>query len=452
MPAPYNYMAMIPRPNLLESIKTGEALGEAVGGAFEAKRDNDFRKDLQDTLNRPGFKSFTDLMTKYPDKAENIAKLNASLDENQKRQIFNTGIKIFTAMESGYNDIAKSILDEEIQAAQNAGQDVRMLSRIREQMETDPQAAKAGIGLYTAGSNFDGWKKANEAFQSQAAEQAKREKLQFESAESRAKAQKAAVDSRFAESNALLDLKKKGYDITKIQQDISFAKENQRIAMIDKKLQREEDALRRKELEGKLADAQAARDSAVRQKAADAESAVAAIDNSLTTIQRVINNPAWRDVVGSFEGGEWIGEPLTLFDDKEQDAIAAIETLGSQVFLTNAKQFGSTAGLTEQEGVKLQASLASLTRKQSEESFQKNLEEADRLMRKARSNLFRRSGMPETRPDIPQEFTGAQALPERGTIQPAGAPLPGEFSAPGVVQTGGGTQMPAGFRRLPSTQ
>ena len=319
-------------------------------------------------------------------------------------------------------------------------------------MDQDPKAAQAGIGLWLAGSDPKRWDETTTAFEARAKKEAERQKAEFQSVESRAKAQKAAVDSRFAESNALLDLQKKGYDITKIQQDISFAKENQRIAMIDKQLQREEDALRRKELEGKLADAQAARDSAVRQKTADAESAVAAIDNSLTTIQRVINNPAWRDVVGSFEGGEWIGEPLTLLDDKEQDAIAAIETLGSQVFLTNAKQFGSTAGLTEKEGVKLQASLASLTRKQSEESFQKNLEEADRLMRKARSNLFRRSGMPETRPDIPQEFTGAQALPERGTIQPAGAPLPGEFSAPGVVQTGGGTQMPAGFRRLPSTQ
>ena len=453
MPAPYNYISQIPRVDFAQRFKSGFEAGEALGGAFEASRqrklDAEFQQDLQNTLSKPGFQSFTDLMTKYPDKAENIAKLNASLDENQKRQIFNTGIKIFTAMESGYNDIAKSILDEEIQAAKNAGQDVRTLSRIREQMETNPQAAKAGIGFYTAGSNFEGWKKANEAFQSQASEQAKREKLQFESAESRAKAEKAAVDSKFAESNALLDLQKKGYDIKKIQQDIGFAQENQRIALLDKKLQREDDALKRKELQGKLADAQSARDTKVREKAAEAESAIASIDNGIATVDRILKNPSWRDVVGALEGGEGIiGGALTGLDEQELDAVAAIETLGSQVFLTNAKAFGSTAGLSEKEGNKLQAAAASLTRRQSEESFKKNLEIVKSLMEKARANVFKRTGVPE----IPREVPEEEAQPGRGTIQTSGAPLPSEFSAPGVVSTGGGTQMPAGFRRLPSTQ
>lgn len=445
-------MSMIPRPDLARSVQAGAMLGEAIGGAIDAKQESDFQKDLQDTLARPNFRSFNDLMTKYPSKAENIQKLNDRMDAAEKESSYKTGIDVYTALETGNTDTAKTILDEQIAAGKNAGRDMRIIENIRTKMDQDPKAAQAGIGLWLAGSDPKRWDETTTAFEARAKKEAERQKAEFQSVESRAKAQKAAVDSKFAESNALLDLQKKGYDITKIQQDISFAKENQRIAMLDKQLKREEDALRRKELEGKLVDAQAARDEKVKQKAADAEGAVATIDNSLTTIQRVLNNPAWRDVVGSFEGGEWIGEPLTLFDDKEQDAIAAIETLGSQVFLTNAKQFGSTAGLTEKEGAKLQASLASLTRKQSEESFQKNLEEADRLMRKARSNLFRRSGMPETRPDIPQEFTGAQAQPGRGTIQPAGAPLPGEFSAPGVVPTGGGTQMPAGFRRLPSTQ
>ena len=72
MPAPYNYMAMIPRPDLARSIQAGAMLGEAIGGAIDAKQESDFQKDLQDTLARPGFRSFNDLMAKYPSKAENI--------------------------------------------------------------------------------------------------------------------------------------------------------------------------------------------------------------------------------------------------------------------------------------------------------------------------------------------------------------------------------------------
>ena len=399
-------MSMIPRPDLARSVQAGAMLGEAIGGAIDAKQESDFQKDLQDTLARPGFRSFNDLMAKYPSKAENIQKLNDRMDAAEKESSYKTGIDVYTALETGNTDTAKAILDEQIAAGKNAGRDTRIIENIRTKMDQDPKAAQAGIGLWLAGSDPKRWDETTTAFEARAKKEAERQKAEFQSVESRAKAQKAAVDSKFAESNALLDLQKKGYDIKKIQQDLAFASDNQRIALLDKQLQREQNDLKRVELESKIADAKSARDSKVREKAAEAESAVASIDNGIATVDRILNNPSWRDVVGALEGGEGIvGGALTGFDEKELDAIAAIETLGSQVFLANAKQFGSTAGLSEKEGNKLQAAAASLTRRQSEESFKQNLEIVKSLMEKARANVFKRTGVPE----IPREVPGASA-------------------------------------------
>ena len=179
MPAPYNYMAMIPRPNLLESIRTGEALGEAVGGAFEAKRDNDFRKDLQDTLNRPGFRSFNDLMAKYPDKAENIQKLSADMDEAEKESAYTKGMNIYTAFETGNIDVAKAMMDEEIAAGKNAGRDMRVIEGIRAKVDQDPRAAQAGIGLWLAGTNPKRWDETTTAFEARARSKAEREQAEI---------------------------------------------------------------------------------------------------------------------------------------------------------------------------------------------------------------------------------------------------------------------------------
>ena len=80
------------------------------------------------------------------------------------------------------------------------------------------------------------------------------------------------------------------------------------------------------------------------------------------------------------------------------------------MFLANAKQFGSTAGLSEKEGNKLQAAAASLTRRQSEESFKQNLEIVKSLMEKARVNVFKRTGVPEIPREIPGSAAGAKTF------------------------------------------
>ena len=205
MPAPYNYMSMIPRPDLARSVQAGAMLGEAIGGAIDAKQESDFQKDLQDTLSRPGFRSFNDLMTKYPSKAENIQKLNDRMDAAEKESTYKTGIDVYTALETGNFDTAKTILDERIAAGKNAGQDMRVIEGIRTKMDQDPRAAQAGIGLWLAGSDPKRWDETTTAFEARARSKAEREKAEFDAqnAGQNIGLTKAQINKAMAETNKI---------------------------------------------------------------------------------------------------------------------------------------------------------------------------------------------------------------------------------------------------------
>jgi hypothetical protein len=68
----------------------------------------------------------------------------------------------------------------------------------------------------------------------------------------------------------------------------------------------------------------------VRDRAASVESSRTTIDNSLSTIDRVLKNPNLNDIVGSIRGSDLYPHMLS---DESQNAIADIETIKSQTFL-----------------------------------------------------------------------------------------------------------------------
>lgn len=138
------------------------------------------------------------------------------------------------------------------------------------------------------------------------------------------------------------------------------------------------------------------RDDKVREKVASAESAASATDNMLNTVERVLKNPSLGSVLGSIQG-----RMPAVLSDEAADAIAQIETLGSQVFIAQIPSMKGTGSLSEKEGDKLQASLQNLSRVQSEDQFKANLAEVQRIAKKARENISKRYGVPLGNPDTP---------------------------------------------------
>lgn len=206
----------------------------------------------------------------------------------------------------------------------------------------------------------------------------------------------AEVGAKYAERNTLADLETKGWNIKAIQNDIEYKKQANRIAAMNAATSRMNSDTQRQELALKIKEAQGKLDDKLREKVATAESGAANIDNMLNTIERIKKNPGLNDVLGSIEG-----RLPSVLSDTGADAIALIDTLGSQAFLSQIPSIKGMGALSNAEGEKLQAALTNLSRTQSEGQFRANLDEASRLLNKGRVNLSRATGVPLAKPDTP---------------------------------------------------
>jgi len=229
------------------------------------------------------------------------------------------------------------------------------------------------------------------------------EKAAADAALTRAQAEKAKVVAEFARSDAVLEAQAKAATIKKTEADILINKENARIAALNAAISKETNALKRQELEQRIKDAQATRDAAAREQTATFNSQVADIDNFLNTAERIKQTPI--KIVESATGP--IASRLPTTNQDVADFESLVETLGSQVFIAQIPKIKGAGALSEKEGDKLQASVQNLGLKQSPARLIENVNEAVRLMEKARKNLADRSGLQTPALDVParQEVT-----------------------------------------------
>ena len=386
---PINYLPQN-QPGLLQEFANMYQVGAGIRQIQQQQEQQqlaqrtlaEYQTDLQTTMQNPTAESFGKLALKYPGQREAIIASSKLMNEAQQTSVFNDASKIFNALNIGNNDAALKIATLKRDALKNAGRDTSDYDAMIESINTDPKAAQATVGLI--GSSIDP-KKWTDTF-----------KAAPEIEEAQSKAAQAAAKAKFAASEAALDLQKKNWDITKIQEDIKIAKENSKIAALNAQISKEGNELKRKEIEIKLQESKDKRDEAVRTKAAELESANFNIDNMLNTIERVLKNPSLDSVVGSIEG-----RLPALLSDEESDAIAMIETLGSQAFLSQIPQMKGAGTISNAEGEKLQSSFQNLSRAQSLEQFIANLKEGKRLLLKGRKTLANKYGLPQTVPDTP---------------------------------------------------
>lgn len=412
---PINYIGMIQQAQggglgdaITSGLQTGAAIQQFRAQRQQADQAAQYAADVQAAFNSGSARDFAALSAKYPQQREAFKQSWDMLNKDQQDQEFGTGVQVWNALGSGRADVAKSLLDQHIAALKNAGDDTSDLENIKRSIDADPRQARNMIGLSLSAIDPDRWGKI-------ATEQRSAESAPFELSEKAAKAQKAAVDAKFAESKAVQDLSKGGWEIQKLANDINISKLNSQIAAMNAQTSREGNDMKRQELQLKLDDKIQKRDDAVRAKAAGVAQSRSTIDNSLSTIDRVLKNPALNAVLGSVEGSDFYPATLvgllpgTASSDDRADALADIDTLMSQTFLTQlqALKDSSASGgtglgaLTEKEGDRLINGVQSFRRKQSEKQYKENLQEVQRLLLKARGNIADRYGVPDTIPDRP---------------------------------------------------
>lgn len=396
MAGPYDYN--IQQPNITGSLLGGISAGQQVG-ARQAAQDKAamYQADLQNYLQNPTARGASAMIAKYPESQKALASSFDIYDKGQKEEIFKSGTQAYSAIQNGKPEIAIGILDQRIQAAANSGQDTSDLESLKQSIQQNPQGAAAGLALTMSSMNPDAWSKI-------ASEQRESELAPSKLSESEAKAQKAGVDAKFAESKAVQDLAKGGWEINKLQNDIGISRQNAQIAAmnaatarLDSGTKSETNRLKADELRLKLADKVAERDAAVSAKAAEVSNARGSIDNFLNTADRVINTDM--DIVGSAAGPISSRAPTLSQDTADFEEL--INTLSSQAFMSQIPAMKGLGALSEKEGDKLQTSLQNLSLRQSPERLMENVKEAQRLILKSRQNLSAKYGVPDVTPDTP---------------------------------------------------
>ncbi|HET8744314.1 MAG TPA: hypothetical protein VFM98_01825 [Ramlibacter sp.] len=408
---PVNFNFADPSAAILNGIKQSAVLGQIQQDAQQRQLEMQAAQlkqqqaiqqqmDLRALAMNPnaGHADYARVMTQYPALAENLGRAFKVMDEGAQKNLLDFQSRVYAAQLSGNNDLAVQLLRERSKADPEQRQHYDVMANL---IESNPAAARSITALGLAGAM--GPEKFAEAFAKIGGEQRAQElqpdlvrkgKADASAAESDAtiKAEKA----KFASEEVALELQKKQWDIRALAEDIEIRKQANRISAMNAATAREGNTLKAQELRLKVQEAQQKLDDKVREKVATAETGAANIDNMLNTIERIKGNKSLNDVVGAIEGR------LPAFTDDEQaDAIALIDTLGSQAFLAQIPSIKGTGALSNAEGEKLQAALQNLSRKQSEKQFRANLDEAARLLKKGRENLSRATGVPLGKPDTP---------------------------------------------------
>ena len=455
MPQPFNYMLPDPSASVMQGVQQGLGIAQ-MKGQIDAQRQMQeantlvlaekqrvaeqtklLQADLALASQNPTHSMLASMIVKYPQLSEQLKRgYDVQSGERQKAGI-QQATQVYAALQSGKPEVAQQLLLEQSEAYANSGmeQEAKTAKVIAEMVKLNPAAALTSAGLMLAATM--GPEKFTESFTSLQNEQRNAAKAPAELSEAQSKASKAAVDSKYAESNAVKDLEKKGWDIFKIQEDVKIAKENARIAAASAGLAREGNDLKRQELGLKIDEMKRTRDETVRTRMSELTTMRSGIDNSLNTIDKVLKNPELDNILGSVQGSDYYPHTMASMinpmsdSDERADALALVETVQSQAFLNNlmeAKAKGATFGsLTEKEGARLEAYVSNLRRKQSPKQFKASLTEAQRLLLKSRATASKLYGVPDTIPDTP---AAAGSTDIDALLRKYGNPASGSPTAP----------------------
>ena len=265
-------------------------------------------------------------------------------------------------------------------------------------------AAKAPSELIKARADAD--KGVADAKTAQATAKNADEKAAADAKRATAEAEKARIEAQFKEQEIKLGFRK-------TEQDIIIAKENARIAALNAAQAKETNTLKRLELQQKIDEAKEKRNATEREQKATFTSQVADIDNFLNTAERILQTP--KNIIESATGPIASRLPTTSADVSDFESL--VETLGSQVFIAQIPKIKGTGALSEKEGDKLQASVQNLSLKQSPARLIENVNEAVRLMEKARINLGARAGIPAMPLDVPARQEVTVTTPNGSTMK-----------------------------------
>lgn len=347
-----------------------------------------YERDLYDTFNDPSPQRLAKLQISYP---ERVKEFQAGFETLDKAQVAGDQAfvgKLYSAMRTN-PEVADKLLTDRIAALTNAGEDASQEQAALDLLKSDPKQALGYVGSIAA---FTLPKEQIEAL-------AKLSETQRAEALAPAAQAKAEADAALAVTTAQTAPQRFAFDMAKVQEDIRASRENTRLRALDAQIAREGNDVKRQELVLKAQEARAAFNEKIAAREADLSSALSSTDNFLNTATRALEvfrtDPGTvRQATGTIQGR------LPTFGQDTADFEGLIENLKSQAFLAQIPNIKGMGALSNAEGEKLQNALQNFDLKQSPERLKTNLQEAARLITKARSNIEKRYGAAPSAPDV----------------------------------------------------
>lgn len=400
MAQPFNYMLNVPNPaeavtsglqqgvQLASMMERSDALAaqrrqtELENQALQAKaqRSQDFQKELA-KMTSEGFtaKGLNELMIRYPEAAKQLEAQQANLGAQERQAKIDTLMPIVAAINAGDNVTAQLEISKQIDAFTNAGKidSAQAAERMLSLLKSNPEAAKATMNTAIAATM--GPDKYAEVF-GKLEDQRREQELQP------AKIAKAVAEGKTAEIVAATEEKMRKAEIGLKEAQTTSAKASAGASYASAKKTLREiqriDALEPGEVRKLAAEAgKLEAEAAAKRGEGGAQGALEAGQRVLDTV-KLLRGPAGdfgvlRDIAGP------VKSKLPTFAEKSADAERAIETVQSQVFLSQVNQMKGLGALTEKEGDRLVASIANLSLNQSPERLQRNLEYIEDTMKTA---------------------------------------------------------------------
>ena len=110
------------------------------------------RQDLAGlaAIENPTPKDYQAVMLKWPSLAENLKAPYEALNEQQASSKRANALNIYAALDAGQSDVARGILQRQLDAAENAGNQVEAdtARALMQQIDIDPKIARTTAGLY----------------------------------------------------------------------------------------------------------------------------------------------------------------------------------------------------------------------------------------------------------------------------------------------------------------
>ncbi len=376
MAQPNNYILDLPNPmdtvqksfnygfNTAAQVEEVKLKQEQL--ALQKKQQAQMQADLANLASNPSPEGYAKVMTMYPQLSENLKRAYDTMDDGKRKAVFNTSSQVFAALSNQQPDIAKQVLTDQATAYENAGntKDASVTKGIIKLIDTNPDAARASVGMLMAGTDPDKFK---DVWTALGSEQRANEMQPVELAQKQAQTDKtiaetgdiplAAQDRRQGVMNQGQKIEYDNqFNYDKLSQD-----QQQFYASLDQKDRLEANKLRAAKAENSI------------QRVERLEKVENYATASAQAAEASRNAARLANLAGENSGAYWDRLIRQVPGTSENTFAKDIESLKSQVFLAQVEKMRGLGALTDKEGDAIRSSIASLDINQGPEVVKKNL-------------------------------------------------------------------------------